>query len=169
MQEENKRKRVRLKYLDFLSSIFITFALFFLYLLGKFYVKFPFNQGKNSYIFSNLFEIQLYLRMISGVIFSLFYGFLSLIWSKDKLEQKRNDVNDLRSKILKIIKPNIIALIGIYSQWMYIRSSYFLIFLIYATYFASSCLLEIIIDLINRYGICNGFSLILFTEIIPTN
>ncbi|WNE41753.1 MAG: Protein translocase subunit SecY [Mycoplasmataceae bacterium] len=171
MQDNNssKIKRIRLKYQNFFLSFFYTFFLLFIYFLGKYLIPFPgeYFLGKSSNGPINIFSSGINIHLQIGFFISNFFAFYNYLFNNDN--QNGEKIKRIKLNVSKFLKSNIFSLYGLYYYWHDKNYSYYSMFITYLAFFASNCLLEIIMGLISDYGVCNGFNLVLFTETIPVN
>lgn len=171
MQDNNssKIKRIRLKYQNFFLSFFYTFFLLFIYFLGKYVIPFPgeYFLGKLPDKSINIFSSGISFHFQIGFYVSSLFAVYNYLFNKEN--QNIEKIKRIRLNLSKFLKSNIFSLYGLSYYWYGKNNSYYSMFITYLAFFASNCLLEIIIGLINDHGVCNGFNLMLFTETISVD
>lgn len=164
----NKYKRNNLKYWNFVYSILCTIFGLSLFVLGKYLIPGPkkwllsLNDLNSNFekLFTSNLSVQWQISFLLNGIFSAY----NYIYKKNG--DSREKLDQLRFFLSKFLKSIIFFFYGIYSNWNNIKNSPYLIFIVGSSYLIINYLLEIIIGFMNDYGICNGFSLIFFIEVV---
>ena len=175
MQDNNssKIKRNRLKYQNFFLSFFYTFFLLFIYFLGRNLIPFPgeyflgksFISNSNNNI-KNIFSSIIDNHLSVNFFTSGFFAAYNRLFNNDN-QQNGEKIKRIKVNLSKFLRSNIFSLLGLYHYFNNKNYSYYSIIITYLVFFASNCLLEVIIGLISDYGVCNGFNLLLFVETMP--
>lgn len=161
----NKSRRNKLKYQKFIFSALYTIVGLTLFLLGKHLISGPSNWLLGATTNEKLFSFNLSLHWQIAIALNGFFSAYNYLYKKnDEGREKSEQLKFLVSKFLKLI---IICSYGVYANWAAVRGSYFLIFLVAAVYFSVNCLLELLVELMNDHGVCNGFSLMFFADLVP--
>jgi preprotein translocase subunit SecY len=139
-----------------------------LFILGKYLIPGPkkwllsLNSLDSNFekLFTSNLSVQWQISFLLNGLFSA-YNYIH-----KKNGESREKLDQLRFFLSKFLKSIIFFFYGIYSNWNNIKNSPYLMFIVGSSYLIINYLLEIIIGFMNDYGICNGFSLIFFIEVI---
>lgn len=163
-----KKRRIDRQYYVFFFACLASLVGIFVYILGAKKIPFPVDwlpkdsDGKvpASKLFFSGVSVHLNVNFFLGMIFTL-------------LNTEKMDYVKLKKWKFWINRTLIFLLslgIGLIKYWGNIKTSWGNILLLALLITViNCCLLELLIQLMNQYGICNGFNLILLTEFLPYN
>jgi len=83
-------------------------------------------------------------------------------------EKHGDKVKKWRDRLSKIFTFLGFIVVGLSSYWGYIQNSVGYIALLTLILLIINCLIDALIQWMNKYGVCSGFSLLLFVEFLPT-
>ncbi|WNE40550.1 MAG: Protein translocase subunit SecY [Mycoplasmataceae bacterium] len=167
MTSSIKKRRISQKYYVFLFSCLASLLGLFVYLLGARKIPLPIgwlsrdSQG-NLPVKSNLFfsgvEVHLQVNFVLGLFFTLL--------NTDKMDQLK--LKKWRFWINRAFVFFGSLLYGFFNYWGNTGNNIgVILFLALIFTVINCCLLELLVQLMNQYGVCNGFNLILLTEFLP--
>ncbi|WP_322632492.1 hypothetical protein [endosymbiont DhMRE of Dentiscutata heterogama] len=167
MASNVKKKRVSRQYQVFFWACLASLLGLLVYILGAKKIHFP-NQwmpkggeGKDP-VKSFLFFSGISVHLQVNFVISMFYMFLN----PDKMDQVKLQKWKLWINRTLVFIFSLGA--GFLKYWDNVSGSLGHIFLLCLIITViNCCLLELLIQLMNQYGICNAFYLILFTEFLP--
>jgi len=139
------------------------------YLLGKYVVPFPDQWFVSDQTFGTkkLFFLGIGIHMTVSWILGFFFTFTEFgKFNREKLQKWKFWI----TKILVIIASMIVGLLRYdnpMSNETIFSKNLLNICLLALTFAIVSCIIDLIVQFMNRYGICNGFNLLLFSEFLP--
>ena len=169
-----KKKRVSRQYYVFFLACFASLLGLLIYILGAKIISFPHQWIPN--INKDIPDVTLQPRttrlFFAGVsvhlgvnfVLQFFYIFLN----PNKTDQVKLKKWRLWISRALIFIFSLVSGLSIYWSKLEGRLSYILLLSLIITVI-NCCLLELLIQLMNQYGICNAFNLILLTEFLPYN
>ncbi|MDR1670483.1 MAG: hypothetical protein LBR43_02020 [Spiroplasmataceae bacterium] len=168
MVKNIKKRRVDRQYYVFFFACLASLAGLFVYLLGAKRIPFPVqwlpkNSDGNipdSKLFFSGVEVHLQVNFFLGLFFTLL--------NTDKMDQIK--LKKWRFWINRTLVFLGSLMIGFFRYGDNVKNSLGSILLLALIITViNCCLLELLVQLMNQYGICNGFNLILLTEFLPYN
>lgn len=130
------------------------------YIIGKKAIPFPekwMNADKgNSLFFIGIFS-HLTVSWVTSYVFLLF----------DPEKYGAEKVKKWRDRLSKIFTFIVFASNGLISYWDFVKTSASYIALLILILLVINCLIDALIQWMNKYGVCSGFSLLLFVEFLP--
>ena len=168
MASNIKKKRVSRQYQVFFFSCLASLLGLLVYILGAKKIPFPHQwmQGiegaKEGVKATKLFFSGISVHLGVNFVIQFFFIFLN----PDKMDQVKFKKWKLWISRTLIFLGSLI--VGFMNYWDNVKGSWGNIFLLgLIITVINCCLLELLIQLMNQYGICNAFNLILFTVFIP--
>jgi len=160
----NKKKIINKKKHNFLNSCFISFIGLLFFIIGREKIFFPLKWLKNEELNSlKLFFLGTNIYLQTNFIISIFF-----IFFKSRLDNGL-DLKKIKSWINKII-IFFFSLIIIYTKNLLNKNNFSQIVLFFISLIITNyCLIEILMKIMNNYGICNSFNLIFCFDFIPKN
>jgi len=157
-----QKKSKKLISLVFLKAIFCSLLGLFFYIIGKKVIPFPEKWMGSEENNRSLFFLGIFSHLTSSWVLN--YFFMVFDQKKHGAEKIKNWKN-WSSKILNLL---LFVSSGLISYWEYLSNSLGKIVFLVLILALVDCLLDILIQWMNKQGVCNGFSLLLFVEFLPS-
>ncbi|MCE8168467.1 MAG: hypothetical protein I3273_07900 [Candidatus Moeniiplasma glomeromycotorum] len=164
MASNVKKKRISRQRYIFILTLLASLVGLLVYILGAKKISFPSQWMPGEIPKGNLFFAGISVHLGVNIFLSLFFVLLN----PDKMDQVK-----LRKWRFWISRALIFfgsLFMGLGKYWKNVQGSWgHILLLSLIITVINCCLLELLIQLMNQYGICNAFNLILFTEFLPYN
>ncbi|KLL02327.1 MAG: hypothetical protein MRERC_2c053 [Mycoplasmataceae bacterium RC_NB112A] len=169
-----RKKRISRQYLGFFLACLVSLAGLLIYLLGRHKIPFP-HQWISNINNKNMVTAKATKLFLNGIgihlNISFFFGVVFMFLDLEKIDRLK--VQKWKFWISRALIFIFSLVSGIMNYWYGVKpsenggswGSILLLSLIITV--INLCLLELLIQLMNQYGICNAFNLILFTEFLP--
>ena len=169
MVNTSKKKRTFQKYYDFFMACFWSLLGLVVYLLGIYLIPFPslFFSKDSSETQKHLFSYGISIHSSVSFFLGILFHLLSVANKKKidylKVRKWKHWTNKLLVLFLSIVLPLLRYYSNLENGWINI------ILFCLTNAIVNFCLIDLIIQLMNQYGICNAFNLIFFTSYLPTD
>jgi len=131
------------------------------YILGRKAIPFPekwMQADKNH----SLFFIGIFGHLSIGWIINFFFMF----FNSEKLNPEK--IKKWRNRISTVLISFYFIIYSWISYWEFVKVKLSYIALLTLISLVIKCLIDALIQWMNKYGVCSGFSLLLFVEFLPT-
>lgn len=157
---DKKRRKTILPW-PFLKSVICTILGLFFYIAGKKIVPFP-ERWMGAEEGCSLLFLGISSHLSANLLLS--QVFMLINTEEDESEKMQRWKNNL-SRVLSFI---FFIGMGLINYWKYISSKAGSIAFLTLILAVVNCLIDTLIQLMNKHGVCNGFNLLLFVEFLPT-
>lgn len=131
------------------------------YIIGKKAVPFPekwMNANKGHSLFFMGIMGHLTVSWITNIVF--------LFFDQEKYDQRK--VKKWKDRLSKLFVFGYFIWFGVNSYWDSVKGNPSYLALLILILLIINCLIDALIQWMNKYGVCSGFSLLLFVEFLPT-
>ncbi|RHZ37585.1 hypothetical protein [endosymbiont GvMRE of Glomus versiforme] len=144
----------------FIKALLCTLLGLTFYIIGKKVIPFP-EKWMGATDNRSLFFLGISIHLTVSWFVGMFFMFLD----QEKYGEKIKKWRDRLSKIFTFLG---FVIVGLTSYWSSVSDSMGKIALLTLILLVINCLIDALIQWMNKYGVCSGFSLLLFVEFLPT-
>jgi preprotein translocase subunit SecY len=145
----------------FLKSLFFSLSGLIFYIIGKKAIPFPekwMGASKNHSLF--------FLGIFNHLTVSWLLNYIFIFFNEDKYGGEK--IQRWKNRLNKILVFIFFIGGGLINYWSSVENSLSKIALLTLILAIINCLIDSLIQWMNKNGVCNGFSLLLFSEFLPT-